>query len=156
MMDINEALALKRWWRFRTCESLWSTFLKYKYCTIDHPVKKKWRTGQSHGWKKLMQVKDKVEDNMLWKINSSNSSLWWDNWTGFGDIAQVIYYDYSLANQTVNDIIVDGRWSIDHLQLPEYMTEQILSITIGDTRSMMLIFGCQLILANLLQHWVGG
>lgn len=40
MHDISSTLAMKRWWRFRTNNSLWSSYLRSKYCIRSHSVKK--------------------------------------------------------------------------------------------------------------------
>lgn len=42
---------------------------------------------------KLIQVKEKIKYKLLWKINVSNASLWWDNWTGMRAIGQIISAD---------------------------------------------------------------
>ncbi|XP_060203034.1 uncharacterized protein LOC132631475 [Lycium barbarum] len=45
LKDISEALAMKRWWRFRTEKTLWAEFLKIKYSRLAHPIDRKWRAG---------------------------------------------------------------------------------------------------------------
>nr|XP_016509964.1 PREDICTED: uncharacterized protein LOC107827363 [Nicotiana tabacum] len=136
LSDFSEALAIKRWWRFRTCKSLWDELLKSKYCRLAHPMSKVWKNGQSHGWKKLLQVKDKTEEHMLWRINLGNSSLWWDNWTRMGPIAHIIAFEETPPDQQVKDLIYEGQWQIDHLHLPEYLAEHILKVVIGDPNSI--------------------
>lgn len=56
--EFSDTLTIKRWRNFRTNNSLWASFLKVKYCHSKHPVMKKWRSRQSHAWKKLMEVKE--------------------------------------------------------------------------------------------------
>lgn len=41
---------------------MWADFLKAKYCRLAHHIDKKWRTRQSHGWKKFVPAKGKVEE----------------------------------------------------------------------------------------------
>lgn len=82
-----------------------------------------------------MDVKDKVEEHLLWKVNSGPSSLWWDNSTGLGAMALVISYDITLRDQLVQDVIKNGVWNIEHLHLPEYLAEHILNIPIGNPSS---------------------
>ncbi|XP_070047509.1 uncharacterized protein [Nicotiana tomentosiformis] len=106
LKDISDALAMKRWWRFRT--------------------------GLSHGWQSILAVKDKVEEQIMRKVNSGSSSLIWDNWTSFGAIALVINHNGTNRHQIVKDLIDNGHWNIDHLHLPEYLAEIILSIPIGN------------------------
>ncbi|XP_060210477.1 uncharacterized protein LOC132637406 [Lycium barbarum] len=69
---------------------------------------------------------------MTWKVNSGSSSLWWDNWTGWGALAMVISHNDINKFQLAKDLIVDGSWNIAHLQLPEYLAKTILSLAIGD------------------------
>ncbi|XP_060202956.1 uncharacterized protein LOC132631398 [Lycium barbarum] len=38
MQDVCKTLAMKRWWNFRTGDSLWANFLKAKYCIRGHVV----------------------------------------------------------------------------------------------------------------------
>ncbi|XP_059302171.1 uncharacterized protein LOC132054125 [Lycium ferocissimum] len=132
LKDISEALAMKRWWRFRTENTLWAEFLKIKYSRLAHPIDRKWRAGLSHSWQSILEVKDKVEEQMLWKINSGSSNLWWDNWTGLGALAHVILHNDIGRNHRVNEILEDGLWNIEQLHLPEYLAELILAIPIGN------------------------
>ncbi|XP_019235714.1 PREDICTED: uncharacterized protein LOC109216039 [Nicotiana attenuata] len=69
ILDVSKSLTMKRWWRFRTCKSLWSIFLMAKYCS-NHPVFVPAHTSQSNAWKNLLKIRDKVEDELLWKINA--------------------------------------------------------------------------------------
>ncbi|XP_075106797.1 putative mitochondrial protein AtMg00310 [Nicotiana tabacum] len=90
MLEISESFSIKRSWRFRTCKSLWADFLKTKYCSRLSPCEKKWSAGLSHSWKKLLQVREKAKANILWNVNNGASSLWWDNWTGIGALANKV------------------------------------------------------------------
>ncbi|KAH0767537.1 hypothetical protein KY285_003408 [Solanum tuberosum] len=38
-------------------------------------------SGDSIAWKDLLCMRDKMEQHIIWKINSGNSMFWWDNWT---------------------------------------------------------------------------
>lgn len=77
-------------------------------------------------------MKENVEENLLWKNNVSNASLWWVNWTEMGAIVQIILVNDS---QPVKDIILSGQWHIGHMQFPEFLAELILSIHIADPSS---------------------
>ncbi|XP_019228615.1 PREDICTED: uncharacterized protein LOC109209747 [Nicotiana attenuata] len=68
MEDINETLAIKKWWRA-------------------HPATKKWASGDSHLWKSMTQARQKAEIHMIWQVNSVSSSFLWDNWKGKGPLA---------------------------------------------------------------------
>uniref|UniRef100_A0A0V0IU37 Putative ovule protein n=1 Tax=Solanum chacoense TaxID=4108 RepID=A0A0V0IU37_SOLCH len=87
LTDICTALQYKQWWTFRSKNSLWSQFLKSKYCQRAHPVAKKVDNGQSLIWKYMMRNKIKVEEHIGWTINSGSCSFWWDDWLGVGALA---------------------------------------------------------------------
>lgn len=48
MEDICNTFSTKRWWRLRSTASLWTTFVKHKYCIRSHMVTKVWASGNSH------------------------------------------------------------------------------------------------------------
>lgn len=51
-----------------------------------------WKTGfGSSVWKKILQARDLVEHQILWKIRRGQSSIWFDNWTDNGDLYIYIY-----------------------------------------------------------------
>ncbi|KAL3377123.1 hypothetical protein AABB24_003501 [Solanum stoloniferum] len=81
LIDICHTFSAKRWWRLRTEPSLWSLFLKAKYCQRSNPNSKVIATKDSMAWKDLLCTRDKMEQHIIWKINSGNSMFWWDNWT---------------------------------------------------------------------------
>jgi len=80
LSDICTSLQYKQWCRSRV--SLWSQFLKAKYCQIAHPVAKKVDTGDSLMWRYMMKSRLQVEKNIGWKIQSGSCSFWWDDWLG--------------------------------------------------------------------------
>ncbi|KAG5580329.1 hypothetical protein H5410_050956 [Solanum commersonii] len=82
LKDVCKAFQYKQWWSFRSKQTLWGDFLRAKYCQRSNPISKKWDTGESLTWKQLMHNKHKIEDHILWKLNSGNCSFWWDNWLG--------------------------------------------------------------------------
>ncbi|XP_075086279.1 uncharacterized protein LOC142168990 [Nicotiana tabacum] len=57
-----QLMRFKQWWTFRTKSSLWSNILRAKYCQRSHPISKKWDTGQSQAWKKMMTNKKKQKN----------------------------------------------------------------------------------------------
>ncbi|KAG5621480.1 hypothetical protein H5410_006698 [Solanum commersonii] len=61
IQDINNIFSAKVWWSFRTRNTLWRNFLEAKYCPRAHPVKKKWVSGQSHTWKRILHVRSDCE-----------------------------------------------------------------------------------------------
>ncbi|EOY25449.1 Uncharacterized protein TCM_016755 [Theobroma cacao] len=51
--DVSDAFTMKLWWRFQTCDGLWTNFLKTKYCMgqIPHYVQSKLHDSQV--WKRM-------------------------------------------------------------------------------------------------------
>ncbi|XP_019261368.1 PREDICTED: uncharacterized protein LOC109239280 [Nicotiana attenuata] len=78
--DVCRAMEYKQWWLFRTKETLWGDFLMAKYCKRSHPISKKWDSGQSQTWKRMMINKKEAENHIQWRLHSGNSRFWWDNW----------------------------------------------------------------------------
>ncbi|XP_019237809.1 PREDICTED: uncharacterized protein LOC109217963 [Nicotiana attenuata] len=86
--DICKSMEFKQWWHFRIVQSLWSSFLKAKYCQRSNPISKKWDSGQSQAWKRMMFNKKEAEKNIRWRLHPGNCSFWWDNWLGSGPLEQ--------------------------------------------------------------------
>ncbi|XP_075088224.1 uncharacterized protein LOC142170259 [Nicotiana tabacum] len=88
--DICLTFAAKNWWRLRSQQSLWRECIEAKYCKRIHPVAKKWRHGQSHIWRRLMEIKHMGEPLILWNPNAAECSFWWDDWPGLGPLAKFV------------------------------------------------------------------
>ncbi|WMV23931.1 hypothetical protein MTR67_017316 [Solanum verrucosum] len=110
LLDICTSLQYKQWWSFWSKVSLWSHFLKSKYCQRAHPIAKKVNIGQFLMWKYMMKNKIKVEEHIGWRINSGSCSFWWDDWLGVGALANYTTSVSSLNNATVAHFLVDGKW----------------------------------------------
>ncbi|XP_060195288.1 uncharacterized protein LOC132624540 [Lycium barbarum] len=132
LQDISESFSAKLWWQFRTKESLWAEFFKAKYARRIHPVARKWSYSQSHNWRRMMEIKKKIDHLILWRINKGNASFWWDNWSGLGDLAQFGDANTSVRG-TVAEYIVDGTWNVEKLKrkLYEHIVHQIRGVTIN-------------------------
>lgn len=74
--DVSTALQYKQWWMFRSNSSIWSQFLKSKYCKRANPVAKKFDNGNSLIWKYMLNNRHKVEKHISWQIRSGNCSFW--------------------------------------------------------------------------------
>ncbi|XP_070050939.1 uncharacterized protein [Nicotiana tomentosiformis] len=68
LSDFANVFSAKARWNFRTDQSLLNDFLSAKYYKRLHPVARKWPYGQSHNWKRLMEIKEDAEKHILWKI----------------------------------------------------------------------------------------
>ncbi|KAH0700920.1 hypothetical protein KY284_015135 [Solanum tuberosum] len=129
LSDICTSLQYKQWWNFRSKVSLWSQFLKAKYCQRAHPVAKKVDRGDSLMWKYMMKNKLHVEENIGWKIQSGSCSFWWDDWLGKGALATYNTSISSLNNATIAHFLVNGKWNERKLrqQVPPLLIPSILN-----------------------------
>lgn len=84
LTDTCSAFSAKMWWKFRTQKSLLKDFLEAKYYRRFHPAAKKRAPNLSHTWRRMMNIKDKVEPCISWSLGEGNLSFWWDSWTKFG------------------------------------------------------------------------
>ncbi|XP_004248595.1 uncharacterized protein [Solanum lycopersicum] len=109
--DVCTAFQYMQWWDFRTKNSLWSQFLKAKYCQRANPLAKKYDSGDSLVWRYLTRNRLKVESLIKWQIHSGTSSFWWDNWLDNENLASQSDHISSLNNGVVTDFIKDGKWN---------------------------------------------
>ncbi|XP_019252901.1 PREDICTED: uncharacterized protein LOC109231716 [Nicotiana attenuata] len=158
MEDITEPLNIKRWWRFRTQPSLWTTFLRNKYCKRAHVVAKIPISSDSHAWKSMMKIKKKVEPNIIWKIQAGNSSFWWDNWTGYGALAMVVQDQRKSAKVQAKHYICNGTWDTIKLNdtLPAHIIDTISKNTVGKATLMISQFGISLKMIETMHHVFNG
>lgn len=68
--------------------------------------------GDSHAWKHLTQIRNKVENNIRGCINEGNNSFWWDNWSGKDALADHFPHKRHTKSILVKDFIRDGQWNI--------------------------------------------
>ena len=109
--DICIAFQYKHWWEFRTKTSLWSKFLKAKYCKRANFVAKKYDTGDSLVWRYFTRNRQAVESHIRWHINSGSCSFWWDNWLGDDALANLCINVSTLNNKPVSDFLNNGIWN---------------------------------------------
>ncbi|XP_009624555.1 uncharacterized protein [Nicotiana tomentosiformis] len=89
IFHISKALFAKLWWKFRTTKSIWSNFMWNKYCKKELPIVVQFRQG-SHVWKKMLEVREEVEHDILWEMNRGFTDVWHDNWTSLGTLYHVV------------------------------------------------------------------
>ncbi|XP_060177971.1 uncharacterized protein LOC132607909 [Lycium barbarum] len=109
-MDICKAYSAKQWWKFRTKDSLWSQFLKAKYSPRSRPVTVKWRSGQSHNWKSMADIKEKVEKSIFWNIGRGNVSFWYDQWTSPGPLYKLLPTRTVPSRSVIRDAFNGQNW----------------------------------------------
>ncbi|EOY34749.1 Uncharacterized protein TCM_042329 [Theobroma cacao] len=129
LRDVFEAFSLKLWWRFQTCNSLWTRFLKTKYCLgrIPHFVQPKLHDSQV--WKRMIFGRDVALQNIRWGIGKGELFFWHDCWMGdlpLSNLFPSFHNDMSHVHKFYNG---DG-WDIVKLNscLPMSLIDEILQI----------------------------
>ncbi|XP_019231693.1 PREDICTED: uncharacterized protein LOC109212501 [Nicotiana attenuata] len=122
--DMSKALFCKLWWNFRTKPSLWSSFMSKKYCKKMNAIIVPWRAG-SHVWRRMLECRDIVEHQILWKLRMGSSLFWFDNWTGLGSLYFVTPPEFLVDEtvQNVNNVVVGGQW--DEMQLTQILPNDL-------------------------------
>lgn len=134
LQDICDAFSSKFQWNFRTKNTLLKDFLEAKYCKRAHPVAKKCTHGQSHSWKRMMDIKKMEESYILQKIGKGLVSIWWDNWTILGSLANLIQLIGASKHIRVQEFIQEGAQRYDKLLevLPVNMISYVLEVQINE------------------------
>ncbi|XP_060195070.1 uncharacterized protein LOC132624283 [Lycium barbarum] len=119
LSDICKAFATKKWWRFRNNDNLWARFLKAKYCPRSNPISKKKNSKVSNAWKTMLNTRAEAEKYIIWRIAEGKVLFWWDTWTAFSPLNQLVNQNLKLGNNKVNEYMVDGAW--DQTKLAEVL-----------------------------------
>lgn len=132
IQDSCKSMELKQWWHFRTTNSPWSSFLKAKYCQRSNPISKKWHSGQSQTWKRLMVNKKKDEKVIQWRLHNGKCSFWWDNWLGSGPLAYNRTEGGRPGNMQVSYFWNEGHWDLQKLNgiAPVHKISEIMQTSI--------------------------
>ncbi|XP_019229533.1 PREDICTED: uncharacterized protein LOC109210559 [Nicotiana attenuata] len=127
--DVSKALFCKLWWNFRTKPSLWSAYMSQKYCKKLNAVIVPWREG-SHVWRKMLECRDLIEHQIIWKLRMGSSVFWYDNWTGLGALYFLVPPDFGIDEEihNVNELVENGVWNAERLMqiLPDDLSHHIL------------------------------
>ncbi|KAK6779812.1 hypothetical protein RDI58_021996 [Solanum bulbocastanum] len=110
LVDTYKAFKAKQWWKFRTTDSLWTNFLKAKYCRDEHPTTVQWKPGQSHGWKAMLKIRGEMNDKILWKVKKGSTNLWFDNWTNNGSLSDLIEDTLVYQHICIKEVLKQGQW----------------------------------------------
>ncbi|XP_059315804.1 uncharacterized protein LOC132066519 [Lycium ferocissimum] len=126
LFDISKALFAKLWWRFRTSNSLWSTFLWNKYCKKLKPTKVQWKGG-SQVWKKMLEARDQMDHFIWWEPRSGSCDSWEDNWTRLGPLREVSSSDHNL--EEVAELMDSEGWDLQKMNvvLPKQVVNHVKS-----------------------------
>lgn len=78
----------------------------------------------------MLECRDIVEHQILWKPRMGSSLFWYDNWTGLGALYFIIppYFSHEESINNVCDVVDHGAWNEDLLRntLPEDLAEHIM------------------------------
>ena len=111
----NLSLTTKLCWRFKNCKrELWAETLKRKYLNRNHPTKH----GFSRTWSAINKSEEICSKGSHQIIgNKSNLSFWYDKWTTFGPLKQLIQGPFTLAKEKllVKNTMVDGQWDCSQI-----------------------------------------
>ncbi|VFQ84566.1 unnamed protein product [Cuscuta campestris] len=77
-MTLAKSCSAKLRWNFRTQDTIWTAFMRAKYCSRVHPVSKQRVNDDSHTWKRMLDVRAVVEPVIRWRVLSGTSNFWWD------------------------------------------------------------------------------
>nr|XP_027086510.1 uncharacterized protein LOC113708247 [Coffea arabica] len=126
LLDVHTAFSFKLWWRFRTGECLWATFMRAKYCRQSHPCMVAAGQGSSYMWRRLLQIREVAEQNLWWEMRSGQCNFWFDNWMGSGPLCQRLQ---SVSDHLVRDFVLNGRWNQQLLRLwvPDDIVSEIVT-----------------------------
>lgn len=133
LLDICNSFSAKRWWRLRTENSLWSEFFKSKYCQMSNLLSKVISCKHSRSWKDLLTIRERIEQNISWKIKKGNSLFWWDNWTCKGSLFHLLELTPQPGNEKVCSFVHDNHWDLGNItyDMPGYLIDIISDINIG-------------------------
>nr|XP_009784190.1 PREDICTED: uncharacterized protein LOC104232631 [Nicotiana sylvestris] len=115
LQDICNVFSAKLWWNFRTQKTMLKDFLEAKYCKMAYPVAKKWSYGQSHTWRRLMDIENVVQPYIFLRLGNGDVSFWCDNWTCLGALATITPLNRASKNTNVKEFMHNGTWRQDKL-----------------------------------------
>ncbi|VFQ69807.1 unnamed protein product [Cuscuta campestris] len=123
-MTLAKSCSAKLWWNFRTQDTIWTAFMRAKYCSRVHPVSKQRVDGDSHTWKRMLDVRAVVEPVIRWRVLSGTSNFWWDTWSGLGALHRQVdgcsgYWTGGVGDMYRSDFM------IDHDVLPPDLLRQL-------------------------------
>ncbi|XP_060210633.1 uncharacterized protein LOC132637582 [Lycium barbarum] len=127
--DTSKALCAKLWWNFRTTSSLWANFMWNKYCKKQIPQLVQWKGG-SQVWKKMLEARESIEQEIWWEPKSGSSNIWFDNWTKLGTLSYVVPQSWHINEhaEDVSELMTYGRWNVNKLMqmFPKDIVQHIL------------------------------
>ena len=110
--EVYNAFSCKLWWCLRTGSSLWSQFMRAKYCNGIHPCQATIAPFASATWRRMVSVSRHVELSILWLVNEGECSFWYDNWLGSGALFLRVA---DTPHVSFAELVCNGSWNIYRL-----------------------------------------
>ncbi|VFQ86972.1 unnamed protein product [Cuscuta campestris] len=110
--------------RDKTQDTIWTAFMRAKYCSRVHPVSKQRVNADSHTWKRMLDVRAVVEPVIRWRVLSGTSNFWWDTWSGLGALHRQVDGCSGYWTDGVGDMY-RSDFMIDHDALPPDLLRQL-------------------------------
>ncbi|EOX99830.1 Uncharacterized protein TCM_008793 [Theobroma cacao] len=136
--DMFEAFSMKLWWRFQTCNSSWSKFMKAKYCYGRIPRYTQPKRHDSQTWKRMLACCPVIEQHMRCKIGKGELFFWHDCW--MDDEPLINHFPaFSSSMTQVCYFFNNNEWDVDKLNtmLSEKMVAEILKIPFNTSSTDM-------------------
>ncbi|EOY17513.1 Uncharacterized protein TCM_036737 [Theobroma cacao] len=133
--DVCEAFSMKLWWRFRTTNSLWTQFMRAKYCGGQLPTDVQPKLHDSQTWKRMVTISSITEQNIRWRIGHGELFFWHDCWMGEEPLVNR-NQAFASSMAQVSDFFLNNSWNVEKLKtvLQQEVVEEIVKIPI-DTSS---------------------
>ncbi|XP_059310123.1 uncharacterized protein LOC132061298 [Lycium ferocissimum] len=113
LYDVSKALFAKLWWKFRTENSMWTTFIWNKYRKKHRPIEAQWK-GNSLIWKIMLEARDLIDQHIWWEPRNGECNVWQDNWTRLGCLKQVVPVQLNIDE--LNYFMTGKGWNFQRLQ----------------------------------------
>ncbi|XP_070031030.1 uncharacterized protein [Nicotiana tomentosiformis] len=81
--------------------------------------------GGSHVWRQMLNTREEVEHEIVWKLKSGTTNIWHENWTGLGALYHVLPEDFPINEdlQEVAELRQGKAW--DDQLLDQTFNEEI-------------------------------
>ncbi|XP_012833982.1 PREDICTED: uncharacterized protein LOC105954839 [Erythranthe guttata] len=132
LTDVIDTFTYKLWFRFRAQNSVWARFLRNKYCPNRFPGSSVVSSLYSTVWKHMCRVRERVQDQIFWRIGPGHVYFWHDHWFGDGPLSGII--DGGRLNSVrVEYYLVNGQWDRNKLaeDIPFEWIDRICSVPIS-------------------------
>ncbi|EOY32335.1 Uncharacterized protein TCM_040145 [Theobroma cacao] len=129
--DVMQAFSMKLWWRFLTCNSIWTHFIWSKYCASQIPRNVKSKLWDSQTWKWMLASCSVIEQFTRCRIGKGELFFWHDCWMGEAPLVSR-YPSFASSTTRVCYFYDNGKWDLGKLNnvLPEEVVAKILKISI--------------------------